>query len=287
MLNFISFGSGSSGNCYLLYTEKDALLIDLGIGTRALRKYFREYGLPLARVKHILVTHDHADHVKSVGKISHDLELPVIATVDVHKGIDRNYCVRSKVPASLVKYIEKDVPVQLGDFLVTAFNVPHDSSDNVGYRIEYQGIIFCIMTDVGYLTDEMRPMISEANYLVLEANYDVEMLKAGPYPEYLKTRIMSEGGHLSNNECGKALAENVSPNLRHVWLCHLSEENNHPELARKTVEQILRSYGIVAGKDFQLDVLKRKTPTGIFRLLGDEPQEQSLFSDKEMGADKD
>ena len=91
MLNFISFGSGSSGNCYLLYTEKDALLIDLGIGTRALRKYFREYGLPLARVKHILVTHDHADHVKSVGKISHDLELPVIATVDVHKGIDRNY----------------------------------------------------------------------------------------------------------------------------------------------------------------------------------------------------
>lgn len=266
MLNFISFGSGSSGNCYLLYTEKDALLIDLGIGTRALRKYFREYGLPLTRVKHILVTHDHADHVKSVGKISHDLELPVIATVDVHKGIDRNYCVRSKVPASLVKYIEKDVPVQLGDFQVTAFKVPHDSSDNVGYRIEYQGIVFCIMTDVGYLTDEMRPMISEANYLVLEANYDVEMLKAGLYPEYLKTRIMSEGGHLSNNECGKALAENVSPNLRHVWLCHLSEENNHPELARKTVEMILAGYGIVAGKDFVLEVLKRKTPSAVFDL---------------------
>ena len=178
MLNFISLGSGSSGNCYLLYTENDALLIDLGIGTRTLRKYFREYGLPLSRVKHILITHDHADHVKSVGKISHDLELPVYTTRDVHKGIDGNYCVRCKVPSTLVKIIEKDVPVEIGDFLVTPFRVPHDSTDNVGYRIECQGVVFCMMTDVGFLSDEMKPMISDANYLVLEANYDEEMLKA-------------------------------------------------------------------------------------------------------------
>lgn len=262
MLNFISFGSGSSGNCYLLYTETEGLIIDLGIGTRALKKYFREYGLPLSCVKHILVTHDHADHVKNVGKFSNAMNLPVYSTAGVHQGINNNYVVRAKVATENVRVIEAETTFRLGDFSVTAFKVPHDSTDNVGYRIEYQGVVFCLMTDVGYLTDEMKQMIGDANYLVLEANYDLEMLRAGTYPEYLKTRIMGAGGHLSNEECGHAIAENATPRLKHVWLCHLSEENNHPELARKTVEQILRSYGIVPGKDFQLDVLKRTTPSG-------------------------
>ena len=122
------------------------------------------------------------------------------------------------------------------------------------------------MTDVGHVTDEMKSFINEANYLVIEANHDEEMLLQGPYPQYLKNRIMGSEGHLSNKDCAKALAENATPALRHVWLCHLSEENNHPELARKTVEMILQSYGIIPGKDFMLDVLKRKTPTGIFEL---------------------
>ena len=92
------------------------------------------------------------------------------------------------------------------------------------------------------------------------------MLKNGPYPEHLKTRINKPTGHLSNRACGIALAENMSERLKNVWLCHLSEENNHPELARKTIESILRSYGIIVGKDLQLEVLKRKTPTGVFEL---------------------
>jgi len=266
MLNFISFGSGSSGNCYLLYTENGGLLIDLGIGLRSLKKYLREYGISLDTIKQLLVTHDHADHVKSVGKMSKDFSLPVYATKPVHDGIDNNYCVKCKILPENRKVFEKGELLEFGDFKVRAFNVPHDSSDNVGYRIECNGVVFCIMTDVGCLTDEMKEMISDANYLVLEANYDKEMLNAGPYPKHLKDRIVSEGGHLSNEECGQALAENATGKLRHVWLCHLSEENNHPELARKTVEQILRSYGIVAGKDFELDVLKRTTPTGIFLL---------------------
>lgn len=270
MLNFISFGSGSSGNCYLLYTENDGLLIDLGIGTRVLKKYLREFGLSSSCVHHMLVTHDHADHVKYVGKISQLLDLPVYTTSQVHAGINRNYVVRIKIAHEHVKTVEPGVPLRLGDFLVTPFHVPHDSADNVGYRIECQGVVFCLMTDVGHFTDEMRQMVGQANYLVLEANYDVEMLKAGSYPDYLKTRIMGPGGHLSNEECAKALAENATPALRHVWLCHLSEENNHPELARKAVEHILRSYGIVPGKDFNLDVLKRTTPTGIFHLVESE-----------------
>jgi phosphoribosyl 1,2-cyclic phosphodiesterase len=112
----------------------------------------------------------------------------------------------------------------------------------------------------------MKETISRANYLIIEANHDVEMVESGPYPPYLKKRILSPSGHLSNTECGKVIAENMTECLRQVWLCHLSEENNHPELARKTVETILRSYGIVPGKDVELEVLRRQLPTGVFEL---------------------
>lgn len=267
MLKFISFGSGSSGNCYFLYTETDGILIDSGIGVRMLKKYFHDYGLRLQNIHNILVTHDHADHVKSVGSLSTDLNVPVYATKEVHRGIDKNYCVRRKIQPINVHRIEKGETFRLGDFTITPFDVPHDSSDNVGYRIVCQGIVFCLMTDVGHVTEEMKGYIKEANYLVLEANHDEEMLVNGPYPQYLKERVQSDRGHLSNKSCAIALAENATSELQHVWLCHLSQENNHPELARKTVEYVLGDYGIIAGKDFKLDVLKRKTPSDIFSLV--------------------
>ncbi len=266
MLKFISFGSGSSGNCYYLYTETDGLMIDAGIGLRTLKKYFKNYGLSLSDVHHLLVTHDHADHVKSVGSLSNEYGLDVYTTGKVHSGIERNYCVRKKVEGGHVKRIEKGISFKVGEFTVTPFGVPHDSSDNVGYKVECEGIVFVLMTDIGHVTDEMKPFIGEANYLVIEANHDVEMLKNGHYPEYLKTRILGPDGHLSNNDCAEALAGNASDALHHVWLCHLSEENNHPILALKSVEQVLRSYGLIAGKDFIVEVLKRKVPSEIFDL---------------------
>ena len=266
MMKFISFGSGSSGNCYLLTTPNDALLIDLGVGLRGLKKDFREYGFSLSSVHHVLITHDHADHIKSVGSFSHDYQIPVYATREVHVGINRNYCITQKISADLARVIEKGKTQQIGDFSVTAFGVPHDSSDNVGYFIEAEGTNFCVMTDVGTVTDEMKEYIRRARHLVIEANHDEEMVMSGPYPQFLKTRILSQTGHLSNRNCALALIENMSEDLQNVWLCHLSEENNHPELARKTVESLLRDYGIIAGVDLQLEVLKRNSPTGVFEL---------------------
>lgn len=266
MLNFISFGSGSSGNCYYLFTATDGLLIDTGVGLRTLKKNFKDYGLSISSVKNILITHDHADHVKSVGCISNDYRLPVYTTEKVHGGISRNYCVQRKINPDFVRYVEKNTPFVLGDFVITPFSVPHDSTDNVGYCIEACGITFCIITDAGCVTEEMAGYITRANYLVIEANHDEVMLKNGPYPQYLKRRILSDNGHLSNNACAEALAKNMSEDLKAVWLCHLSEDNNHPELARKTVESILAGYGIIVGTDLSLDVLKRKTPSGIFEL---------------------
>ena len=272
MLKFISLGSGSSGNCYYFAQDNDAMLIDAGVGIRNVKKFLHDKGISIDSINRILITHDHADHIKSVGVISSEYDIPVYATSDVHDGIMRNYCVPKKIPDHNRQVIEKNVRKKLGNFYVTPFAVPHDSSGNVGYKIEVdngtaEGLTFCIMTDVGHVTEEMQQYIGEANYLVIEANYDKQMLKNGPYPQYLKARIESPTGHLSNYECGEAIANFATQKLKRVWMCHLSEENNHPILALKTVEQVLRTYGLVAQKDFIVEDLKRKLPSELYELL--------------------
>ena len=267
MLKFISFGSGSDGNCYFLYTEKDGMLIDTGVGLRKLKNYFHDNHLSLEMVKRVLITHDHADHINSVGNFSNKYNVPIYTTQLVHNGILRNYSVSDKPKKENTKFLVKGETTTLGDFEITPFEVPHDSSDNVGYMVTCEGISFCLMTDAGYVTEEMKSYIKEANYLVIEANHDLSMLHDGHYSKYLKDRISGEGGHLSNNDAAQALVDNATEKLKHVWLCHLSNENNHPELARKTVESILRNSGIIAGVDFLLDVLPRTKPTGVFELI--------------------
>lgn len=267
MFKFISFGSGSSGNCYFLYTGTDGLLIDAGISVRTLKKNCDCYGLSFSKIKNVIVTHDHADHVKYVGKLSRDFALPVYATQKVHEGIKKNHCVKVGVPQENMRFLEKNVRVNIGDFEVTPFYVPHDSADSVGYMVNHDGVSFCLMTDIGHVTDEMKGFIARTDYLVIEANHDVDMLNSGPYPKILKTRVMGDTGHLCNHDCAAALAENISKKLKHVWLCHLSEENNHPTIARKEVEQMLAGKGFVVGEDFGLDVLKRKVPSEVFELV--------------------
>lgn len=266
MLKFFCLGSGSSGNSYFLFSESYGLLIDAGIGMRTLKKHFRAYGLSLSRINAVLITHDHADHIKAVGNLANDYNLPIYATQAVHEGINRNYCVTTKLKSEHVRLIEKGQTFQLDEFEITPFEVPHDSSDNVGYSIQYGEINFCLITDAGHIGESFATYIAQANYLVLESNHDENMLMMGPYPAYLKGRIHGAYGHLSNHSAAQALADNMTEKLRHVWLCHVSEENNHPELARKTVDTHLRAFGIIPGKDFQLDVLKRKIPSELYEL---------------------
>jgi len=265
-LTFFSLGSGSCGNCYYLATESDAIIIDCGVSLRRFKKYMLEYGMKTGKVKAVLITHDHADHIKAAGKISNEYSLPVYATHQVHEGMDKNWQASVKIPVENRHNVGLDEPFQVGSFRITAFPIPHDATENVGYYIEVGNYRLSIMTDVGEVTEEVKTYISKSTHLILEANYDEEMLWHGRYPQMLKERISSGHGHLSNKKSAIALAENFCEGLRNVWLCHLSEENNHPELARKTFETVLRSYGIVAGVDFTLDVLRRKIPTGPFLL---------------------
>lgn len=267
MLRFISLGSGSSGNSYFLWTESGGILIDAGLAFRVLKTHLHTLGIKPEQIQAVLITHDHADHIKSVGRLATEFEIPIYATELVHQGIARNYCVSPRVPAERKVYFEKNKPFVIGDFKITPFDVPHDSTDCVGYRIDVGQVRFTLITDIGHITEEVQQEVGVANYLVLESNHDNEMLKAGPYPAYLKSRISGPTGHLSNREAAELLSQYATPSLRHVWFCHLSEENNHPELVRKTADAILRNVGIVPGADFKVDVLKRKVPSEVFELI--------------------
>ena len=272
-LIFFSMASGSSGNCYYLGTPEYGILIDAGISIRTIKKVLKDRSVDMSQIMGVLVTHDHADHIKSVGCISKDFHIPVYATATVHHGIERNYCVRAKVPVGNKHVIENGIMQKLGNFNITSFHVPHDSMDCVGYQIEHEGMTIVLATDVGEITDEIRKAISVADYLIIEANHDEAMLMSGPYSAYLKQRVSGPNGHLSNKNCAKVIAEEASEKLKHIWLCHLSEENNHPELARITIEQTLAEAGKPIGDSLKLDVLKRKIPTGVFKLTSDNEQD--------------
>ncbi len=262
-IKFISLASGSSGNCYYLGTEKYGILIDAGIGIRTIKKNLKEINIPLSTIRAVFVTHDHADHIKSVGYLGEKYNIPIYSTKEIHEGINKSYCMTEKLSTS-AHYINKEEPIIIEDFKILAFEVPHDGTDNVGYCIEIEDKIFSFLTDLGHITETAAHYICKADYLIMEANYDSEMLRMGPYPKYLKERISGPNGHMSNIDTACFLAENIHENLKYIWLCHLSKDNNHPELAFKTVEWKLKEKGIIVGKDLQVIALKRNTPSDFY-----------------------
>lgn len=264
-IKFISLASGSSGNCYFLGTDAYGILVDAGIGIRTIKKHLKDFGIGLDMIRAVFITHDHADHIKAVGHLGEKFGIPVYSTPEIHAGINKSYCVTEKL-SICVRHLSKGVRIQIEDFGITAFEVPHDGTDNVGYCIEADGKTFSFLTDLGHITPDAAKYICKANYLILEANYDEEMLKMGPYPQYLKERIAGPNGHMSNRETAEFLAENINEKMKYIWLCHLSKDNNHPELACKTVELSLKDKGVLVGKDVQLIALKRNTPSEVYEL---------------------
>lgn len=266
MLKFLCLGSGSSGNCYYLSCNNNAILIDAGLGIRTIKKTLKDKNLPFESIRAVFVTHDHADHIKCVGVLGEKYNIPVYSTQMVHQGIRKSYCVTEKLTANHIKFIEKEETISFLNFCITAFEVPHDGTDNVGYCIKCDDKTFCFLTDLGHITSTAENYIEKADYLIMEANYEDEMLKEGPYPQYLKDRIAGPNGHMSNHDTACFLAEHLQEHLKHVWLCHLSKDNNHPELAFKAVEMEMRSHGIIIGKDLQVTPLKRTTPSDLYEL---------------------
>lgn len=266
----MSIASGSSGNCYYLSNGKKALLIDAGIPLRTITKALKSHALEIeGHVVGVLVTHDHADHIRTVGCLGDKFHLPVYATYKVHNGISSSRYV-DNLPIICRRDIAPEKTFQMAGFDITPFPVPHDASENMGYHIALGDFNFTICTDVGHVTDTIARYAAKANYLVMEANYDCEMLMNGPYPPFLKERVSGPNGHLSNQESGDFLAHVYHPEMKHVWLCHLSKDNNHPDLCWKSIEYRLFNEGIRVGKDMELTVLKRTSPSDLYTLRSDD-----------------
>lgn len=264
-LIFRSFASGSSGNCYYLGSRREGILIDAGIAARYIKNDLLDMGLDTHAIRGILITHDHADHIRAVGSLGERHHIPIYGTELIHAGIDKNYGVIEKLRTSR-RFFQLGEPFELAGMTVNTIPISHDSTQCVSYLIDADGIRFMIATDVGCVDEVLEQAIETVDHLVIEANHDEQLLLNGPYPSYLKSRILSDTGHMSNHTCGRLLAEHGSKRLKNIWLCHLSKENNDPEVAFETVKEYLQEAGREVGTDINLTVLERENPSPVYEL---------------------
>ncbi len=273
-LYYMSLGSGSSGNCCYIGTKRGGILVDAGVKTEDVVRMLASNGISMSSVKALLLTHDHSDHVRyAYNIVRNHKHIRLFCTNRVLGGILRCHSISKRIK-DYHHPIFKEIPFSVLDFDITAFDVPHDGTDNMGFSIDYDGRSFVLATDLGAVTDRARYYMSRANYLVIEANYDLQMLKFGRYPEYLKARIQTESGHMDNEATGAFLKEIVNPDLKYVFLCHLSQDNNTPAKALKAVRDSLESAGKIVGSaaetipdrkaDIQLMALPRFEPSRLF-----------------------
>lgn len=273
-LFYLSMGSGSSGNSCYIGTESGGVIIDVGVKVDQIESMLKTNGIDIDKVSGVLLTHDHSDHVRYVYTlVRKHKHLRVFCTNRVLNGILKRHSI-SKRLKDYHNPIFKEIPFSIGDLEITAFEVPHDGYDNMGFSILFDKRHFVLATDLGAVKDRARYYMSRANYLVIEANYDLQMLKMGKYPEYLKARIQTDEGHLDNMQTAAFLKEIINPSLQHIFLCHLSQDNNTPEKALAAVRGALESVGKKVGSacntiedrdaDVQLMALPRFEATQLF-----------------------
>jgi phosphoribosyl 1,2-cyclic phosphodiesterase len=264
--------SGSSGNCALLETSRTRLLVDTGLSkTETLRRLKQLSALP-ASLDGILITHEHTDHCSGLAGLAVHWHATVYVTPATLAEIDRSLP-QTKTAEKFKRYerielIRAGARFSIGDIEVTAFAIPHDAVDPLGFAFRAEGTKVAIVTDLGYLPELVKHHLREADLLVLESNHDLEMLKVGPYPWHVKQRVMSRTGHLSNHTVSEFLAdpEGFDARPRHLVLAHLSEYNNNPDVARISAEEALGRRPAHAAFAGELQIASQHTPLGPFQL---------------------
>jgi len=256
-MKMCSLSSGSSGNCIFVGSEHTSLLVDAGISGKRTEAGLNTIGYTGTDIDGILVTHEHADHVKGLGVLARKHGIPIYATQGTWEAICKNPAT-GKIPGGLFHEIEPDRTVRIGDLDVEPFSIMHDAADPVGYRICQEGHSCAIATDMGTYTDYTIRHLQFLDAILLEANHDVNMLEAGRYPYPLKVRILSDKGHLSNETSGQLLCQLLHDNIRHIFLGHLSAENNYPALAYETVcSEVTLGDNPYKSSDFPITVARR------------------------------
>lgn len=265
-LRFISFGSGSSGNCAFIGTDRYGFLIDAGVDGGKVEGTLRSHGYNMFQVNGIVLTHDHHDHVSHAYSIlRRHPHMALYCTPRALTGLLRRHSISRRI-REYHRPIYKETPFNIKDFIVTAFEVSHDGTDNVGYFIEMADKKFVVATDMGFIGERASFYMNQATALMIESDYDADMLRRGTYPEYLKARIVAEKGHLSNLQVAEFLGKAWSPHMRHIFLCHLSKDNNTPEIATLSASQALTAAGATAVGDASESLETRDAPVQLYAL---------------------
>src|SRR5262245_55789761 len=221
-------GSGSRGNATFIKTDSVRLLIDAGLSRRELAKRLESIGEDPDGIDAVLVTHEHNDHGAGLRTMLNELSIHAFMTAGTLRGLQPE---TFEMNGSTITPIMAGVPFTVGDAEITPFAVPHDANEPTAFSISCQGVRITQLTDVGHLPDSVAKHLQGTHCLILESNHDLEMLRVGPYPWVLKQRLMSRYGHLSNTAVARFIREQFDGCASHVVLAHLSEKNNHPEIA--------------------------------------------------------
>lgn len=246
---FCSLYSGSSGNSIFVGSEQTKILVDAGLTGKSIISALENIGEDPRELNGILITHEHSDHVKGAGIMSRKFDIPIYANEKTWIAMER--CL-GNIKSHNIRLVDQDFTIR--DMEITSFRVPHDAVACRGYTIAHGGKKISIATDIGVFTEEIRRNIIESDLVLLESNHDIEMLKFGPYPYDLKRRVLSEVGHLSNIDAGKAALEILKQGSKKIVLGHLSGTNNIPELAFKTVENIFLEEKLSIGQGLDVDL---------------------------------
>lgn len=266
LLRFISFGSGSSGNSAYLGTDDYGIIIDAGVNPDKIEEELQRNGIEMRQVVGIILTHDHSDHVGYTYKLlRNNRHLGLFCTPRTLNGLLKRHGLSLRVK-DYHKPIYKEIPFKIRELQITAFEVSHDGSDNVGYIIQYRHHNFVVATDMGYINDRAENYMKMATALMIESDYDSEMLRNGRYPEYLKARIMASKGHLDNKQVADFLRKGWTEKLHNIFLCHLSKDNNVPQLAFETAKKALLDAGAEFVGDGSESIESRNAPVQLYPL---------------------
>lgn len=253
MINtFVSLISGSSGNASYISDGRTNILIDCGMSGKALKEALDKIDADPCDIDAILITHEHSDHVKGVGVVSRRYDIPIYATENTHAAMNIG-----KIREENIKIIKANTEFCINSIGIKSFSIPHDAADPVGYSFFMGEEKLSVATDIGHVSDIVRENVTGSKSVLLESNHNVEMLQYGAYPFLLKKRILSDRGHLSNENAAMLALELIKGGTEHIMLGHLSAENNTPDIARMTAEQILSSGGVSIGADATLCVASR------------------------------
>ncbi len=256
-MRFVSLASGSSGNSIYMGTDHTHILIDAGISCRRIDMGLKELGIKTSELDGIFITHEHSDHIQGLRIVSKKYQIPIYGTEETLQQIERMDR-KGEIDTSLFRSILPDMELTLGDMTIVPFSSSHDAANPLAYRVESQGKSAAVVTDLGSYSPYTIQHLEHLDAVLLEANHDVHMLESGSYPYYLKRRILSSVGHLSNDACGTLLNAILHDGIQSVFLGHLSQENNDETLAYETVSlAIAKGSNPCRSKDVPIRVAKR------------------------------